>query len=606
MTIKEDLQRAIDISKSEEFAAITSMPSYQAQLARTTKDYQERSWIDFKGFLPKFTTEEFEARRTAYQARYGNTVQVPGFNDVIHILPKTNISVEEMAAHKWAQARGLESPLNDDQLKLLAQKKYKFLSMLASPMPTWSRTYGAVATSMDNIEDAFVTLYWTGRLAIAIAPRLLGKAVPILGWALIGSDILNMANAAVWIGALRRGCKALHGQLLKGNPFSTEYKAEHALRLKKRTPGFGAFLEFLQTTDQLFGVGLCLGGLMGLVQQATMRAMDPEYWKQLDHLIFEANVDEISDWASRAALNDYNSIKTGLQQQYTQFKNEAYRLKATDIELRKNVQEWIGNKSQEAWDWIKSRPEEASKYYSDPLIGSMILSTGQQDFTKDQHTKAFMFLNQAMNGVMPWWYKNDPIKNMDKIMSWKWRAPEPKEPSTIALLEEAIPNWKDTIRWPHIEKKEATFEEIGYAYSARIKESFQTYCLNYKNEYTAMAAVSECNDFINNIVRSYDDNHEVRVSMTAHTAAAVDMIDQGHIVDPNTDQALVDQLYDYIADNERKTTGPTKIKDIIRKGNELGIKWIHTPPKEVPPKVEELFPGWRAMQDQLGELHIAD
>jgi hypothetical protein len=626
--VKEDIQRAVALGKSTEYEAITSMPSYQAELKRTSKDYQERSWIDLTGFLPKFTTEEFDKRRIQYQAKYGNTVNVPGFNDVIHILPATKISTEEMAAHRWAQKRGLPSTLNEEQLKLLTIKKFRYLRALSSPAPTWLRTYGSVATAMDNVEDALVTLYWTGRLAVSIAPRLLGKAVPVLGWALIGSDILNLANLSVWAGALRRGCKSLHGQALKSNPFSAEARAEQALRLKKRTPGFGAILETLQTTDQLFGVGLCLGGLMGLVQDAALKAVDvfsaepfkppkpgeplrfeiqkSEYLNEMQKVLLSGNVNEIADWASKAAINDYEAVKKGLKQQSTQFQDETFRLGSTYFNLQEKTHDWVIKKSKEAWEWLKTKPEEASEPYNDVLIGSTILSTGKQDFEKDLHTKAFIFLNQAMSGVMPWWYENDPIKNMKDIMNWKWRAPEPKEPDTIALLEESLHDWKDTVRWPHIDKREATFEEIGYSYASKIKESFQTYCLNYTHEYTSMAASSECIDFVKNVIRSYDDNHEVRISMTAHTAAAVDMIDQGHIIDPNTDQTLIDQLYDYIADNERKTSGPTKIKDIIRKGNELGINWIHEPPKEIPPKAEELFPGWRAMQDQLGELHIAD
>ena len=606
MGVKEDVLRALEYGKSAEFKAIQAIPSYQTELAKTATDFQGRSWIDFSGFLPKFTTEEYEKRRTQYQAKYGTSIQIPGFEDVIHVTPKAKITVEEMAAHKWAQKRKLPSPLSAAQLLLLTAKKYRFLKSLASPTPTWLKTYGAVATAMDNVEDALITLYWTGRLIVSIVPRLLGRATPILGWLLMGSDVLNLANAVSWGGAMTRGCKGLHEHLQSKNPFHAKYKAEHAIRLKQRMPGFGAFLEILQTTDQLFGVGLCLGGLFGMVQDTALKTINPNYWLELNRIIATGNVNEIANWTARAALNDFSMIKRNLQQEFTQLRDEAFRLKETDIKLRDDVGNWIDQKSKEAWGWIKTRPEEASKYYSDALIGSMILSTGMQEFTQDQHTKAFLFLNQAMNGVMPWWYENDPMTNMPEIVNWKWRAPEPKEPDTISLLEESIHDWRSTVKWPHIEQEYATFEEISYVYSSLIKESFQTYCLNYQHEYAAMAAAFECTDFVGNVIRCVDDNHEARKGMSAYLAAGIDMMDSVHIMPPDITAAAFDQLAYYIEQYERETGQGPPIHDIIREGEALGIEWMTSFPKKTFDKVAELFPGWQAIQDQLAELFVVD
>lgn len=606
MTIKEDLLRALSYGKDPYAEAIREMPSFKAELERTSKNYQERSWIDVKGFIPKFTTDEFNKRKDQYQAKYGDSVNVPGFADVIHLTPPVNISTQEMAEHNFAKKRGLPSPLNPDQIQTLARKKYRFLKALSSPAPTWLRTYGAVATAADNIEDALITLYWTGRLAVSVAPRLLGRVTPVFGWLLLGSDVLNAGNLIATIGALRRGCKGLHGEMNDRNPFSTKAKAERTSRLQKKTPGFGALLEILQTTDQLFGVGLCLGGLMGMVQDAALKMTDPGYWSNLWSVIYSGDVNQISDWASKSAVNDYGAVKKGLQDQYSQFKDEAYRLKAMDQKVREGTYNYIRNKAKETWDWIKTIPETSSQFYYDPLIGSMIISTGEQEFEKDQHTKAFMFLNQAMNGVMPWWYENDPIKNMKEIMNWKWRAPEPKRPDTIDVLQESIHDWKTTVKWPHIEKREATFEEIGFEYSRRIKESFQAYCLNYQHEYKAMVAAYECTDFVKNVIRSYDDNHEVRTGMTAYLAAAIDMIDQGQMIPPETSQDKTDAIAQYINEHERKTGNPPKIHDIVTRGKRLGIQWTNQVPEKIPESAENLFPGWRAIQDQVGELHIAD
>ncbi len=56
MTIKEDLLRASEYGKDPYYKAIREQKSYQAELARVRTDYNERTWIDFKGFFPRFST----------------------------------------------------------------------------------------------------------------------------------------------------------------------------------------------------------------------------------------------------------------------------------------------------------------------------------------------------------------------------------------------------------------------------------------------------------------------------------------------------------------------------------------------------------------------
>jgi len=606
MTIKEDLLRVYEYGRTPYYQAIREQPTYQKELGRTLRDYNQRTWWDPLGIIPKFTTPDFNKRREKYQEKYGTSINIPGFNDVIQIKPKAKISAEEMAAQRFAFKRGLPSPLTDEQQRLLTYKKYRFLKALASPTPTWLKNYGAVATSLDNLEDALVTIVVAGRIAVKIAPRLLGKAVPLLGWLLTGSDILNAVNLFSYLRVTKRGCKGVPEDLAERNPFHAKAKANRVTRLKRTMPTIGEILEILQTTDQLLGTGLCLGGLMGMVWDTAAKIIDPDYWLGLNRTLASGNVHEISDWISRAAVNDYYSVKRALQQQWSQFKDESYRLKAWDQGIRNAVFNWADKKSKETWGWIKTLPQPGMSDFPDTLIGSMIINTGMQDFSKEEHTKGYMFLNQAMTGLMPWWLENDPISNFKELREWKWRVPEPTDPSTLDLLEESIPNWKETVAWPHLDKREATFEEIFYTYAPMIKESFQTYCLAHRYEYEAMVAAYECTDFVKNVIRSYDDNQNVRCGMTAWWAAAKDMVDYVYLIPPDTPQPLIDSLADWIGNYERQTGGPAKIHDIFLAGQNIGIKWERSFPAKTFRTVAEQFPEWAALQDQIGDLYFPD
>jgi hypothetical protein len=269
MTIKEDLLRASEYGKTEYYRAIKEVPSYQKELERTRTDFKGRSWIESPFKLPKFTTDEFEAKRKQYQEKYGTVVNIPGFNDIIHLKLPVKLTAEEIAAHKFALARGLPSPLSTEQLQALQGRKYRFLKSLAVPTPEWLRQYGIMSNFLDNTEDALVTAVVLGRLLVKFAPRVFKGIIPGLGWLLLGSDIINMTNTIGMITFAANGKKRIIEDLAHDNPFHAKAAARRTRKLGRSFPTFGEWLEVLQTTDQLFGVGLCLGPLMGTIVDAA-------------------------------------------------------------------------------------------------------------------------------------------------------------------------------------------------------------------------------------------------------------------------------------------------------------------------------------------------
>ena len=606
MTIKEDLLRVAEYGKDPYYQAIREVPSYQKELARVQTDYNERTWIDFKGFFPKFTTEDFNKRRDRYQAKYGNTVNIPGFGDVIHIIPKARISAEERAAHIWAIKRGLPSPLSPEQLQTMEYKKFRFLKALASATPTWMKNYGAVATVLDNVEDGLITVVVAGRIAARIAPRLMGRLVPGIGWVLLGSDILNATNLISWAAAMRGGCKGLHGAWQEKNPFHAKAAARRTLKLKRSLLSFGEFLEVAQTTDQLFGVGLCLGGLMGLVTDAATKSTNPAYWSNLWRILSTGNFNEFCVWALKSTVWDIVRVRDAIREETDTFFEEADRLKDIDEKIRKKMFDWTRAQSEKTWGWIKSRPEAFLNEFSKSIVGSMIMSTGKDDFLKEDHTMAYMMLDSTIRGLMPWWIENDPLENFKDLRNFKFRAPEPTDHTTIDMLNEHDPEWEKTIKWPHLDKEYATIEEIAFTYAPMIKDSFQTYCLKYQYDWEAYVAASQTVDFLKNVIRSYSDDGEVRIGYTAWIAAAIDMMDRVWIMEPDTPRESIDSLANYIGDYERATGGAPDIKDIARYGESIGIKWMRTFPRRAFDAAAEIFPEWQVIQDQLDELFVAD
>ena len=122
---------------------------------------------------------------------------------------------------------------------------------------------------------------------------------------------------------------------------------------------------------------------MGMVTDTVATAFSPDYWASLSNVLLFGTKEELYNWVSRAAMNDYDRVKKSLEEQFKSLKDEAFRLKNADKKMRKEIEEWTRAKSEETWGWVKTIPEEASKWFSNTLLGSMIMSTRKmRSYTK--------------------------------------------------------------------------------------------------------------------------------------------------------------------------------------------------------------------------------
>jgi hypothetical protein len=129
------------------------------------------------------------------------------------------------------------------------------------------------------------------RATLGLAGRLVGRFIPVLGWIILASDLLNLLSflamtatplyallcggpsqaiaagvpAALFKSALKRETWRAHNL----NPFSRTARARRLLRAAGRLPTVSNLLEVAQTTDQLFGIGISLGGLVGLLNSLS-------------------------------------------------------------------------------------------------------------------------------------------------------------------------------------------------------------------------------------------------------------------------------------------------------------------------------------------------
>lgn len=224
---------------------------------------------------PQFTDAEFEEMKRKYVEKHGYTVTVPVLNDIIHLAKFPPLTDKE--AYQWKY--GLKDEIPEERRAEIQQekdrKKAKFLAMLADPSPKIARDAAAILTAIDDVQDAVSTLACIGMVAaVVIGGPVAATVLGPLGLILGASQLLNMINPMSRFNKLlkrkntgRLAKKNLEKQTNK-NPFSKKAKLSLARRLKKFRPTLGNALEALQVTDNVYGVGISLGPIMGFIQSS--------------------------------------------------------------------------------------------------------------------------------------------------------------------------------------------------------------------------------------------------------------------------------------------------------------------------------------------------
>jgi len=222
---------------------------------------------------PKFTDDQFEKAHDAYVKKNGYSITLPSLDDIIHInRPAPMTPAEEIL---WKLKRYNEiPPARLVELRAVKEKKRaKYLAALASPSPEWLRSAGAILTALDDAQDAISTLACIGAITAAVAG---GTAAALLagpvGWLMGTSALLSLLNPLSRIKGIAGGAKT--GRTSKralekftdSNPFDKKARVRAAKKLAKFRPGIPNVIEALQVTDQIFGVGISIGPIMGFAQ----------------------------------------------------------------------------------------------------------------------------------------------------------------------------------------------------------------------------------------------------------------------------------------------------------------------------------------------------
>lgn len=217
------------------------------------------------------------------------TVNLPGWQDIISIPRGEKPTREQIREYYAARRAGRNPNLTADQIANIERRRSIRERIQSSAQPETAKNWGRVLTWLDDAQDLFSLLAFTGRFTTKLAPRLLGRLIPGLGWVLLAGDILKLLTlissliAPFFVAAchgittgilggmpammMGNAAKLLGHGITGLNPFSRAARLARAAKFSGRLFRFGEILEMAQAAKTLTGYGLTLGGLVGMVQE---------------------------------------------------------------------------------------------------------------------------------------------------------------------------------------------------------------------------------------------------------------------------------------------------------------------------------------------------
>ena len=232
--------------------------------------------------MPTFFPSQTEDRLKV-AAKPGEIV-IPAWNDIIHIARPPSYTSRELAymtgigtqvdAFGWSveeSAKFHELSVSETSQLLEMWREYRevgrrlkqlAMDILKSPTPALVKNFGVIMTALDDVQDFATT--------VGVVSRLLGRVFKPFDLLAIGSftvgEFLNRLNILNRLtgGEISKLCRMLRE--MRNSSHKSRIKSDVDKRMKRLFPSKGEALEILQTTDQLFGVGISLGPIVGLVQ----------------------------------------------------------------------------------------------------------------------------------------------------------------------------------------------------------------------------------------------------------------------------------------------------------------------------------------------------
>lgn len=534
--------------------------------------------------LPKWTDEKFEKQKAAYNKKHGYSVTVPAITDIIQLVPfkpmteketklwTGDVKVSEMprvpktgeeiaaellagkkhvpttrapnAAEQKAYKADLKNQIPAERREeIRIEKKYKadrFVAMLASPAPKILRSAGSVMVAMDNAQDAIATAGVLGMIAGTVlgptAAALLAGPVGMLAGAAALMSAINPMGYMKWPKGRTKKGKEMKRDLEKfsdKNPFSKKARWKTSEKMKKFKLGSSNLVEALQVTQNIFGIGLSLGPILGLAQDILSGV--------------------VRQWTGE--MIDYKLSP----QKYA--KEKIYSKPRAPIKVTKPPPVPPGH-AQAMMKALKSyNAAFATPWHSDVL----------------EESKLMIAANLALQIVTPYLQEWNAFDQVEELADVLVEAPRPTDVLTIEAIEEAGYTIDQVCNWPQNGERWITLGDLFDATWQQAAENLTHFGQANKNSELAYIAAQNANDFALGTIEAIEGPGSVQVEYSHTERLILTILMNGWEYPKDITPAQIQKFEDWVEVHEYMNTQPTS-KDIWRYAEVFcGFTWATSP-----------------------------
>jgi len=222
--------------------------------------------FDYPVKLHRWTSEEFKQKQAEYVAKHGYRITIPAYDDILHLTWNPEPTEEELKLYREKDKEAL-GPYRYNQIATtMAKKRQAFLNILGSPSPSWIHNFGTTMTFLDDINDALGTAGVLARTLGHLLPAAAAKvALGPAGWLFTAAEIAGLGLTLSRTPFKTKRIQHVLNEPASLNPLSKKARLRRMRKLARLELSKGEIIEALQVTDNLFGIGMCLGGIVGLV-----------------------------------------------------------------------------------------------------------------------------------------------------------------------------------------------------------------------------------------------------------------------------------------------------------------------------------------------------
>jgi len=411
--------------------------------------------------MPEFSDAKFLEKKQEYINEHGYSITLPTFRDIVHIGLHKPITEEETALYKSGRRNeiGRARQIELNYQKERARERYQ--KHLASPIPNVINNITSVLTAVDNAQDAIISLAFLGRIACKFLPRFLVSwlAWPIgLLWLIATVMSLLMSPSMCALNPMQ--CKRYMHNRLKLRTKSRKMSARtlraraaggakyELARLKYGMKGYatsGGFMpsfsegiQALQTTDEIWGVGISIGPIFGMAYDLISGGIR---WVAGQKVVFKNAPSDVEVYTKAADK----------VHEYARWKRPEKKM--TPLEFWA----WKDQKIRSGTWGVRSKQDEGIQQAL-KLSQTVYGFPRRTDYVEETALYALAeFGGQGVENVLNYW---DPVSEVEGLEHIQVEAYNNENPLISEMLREEGVDPEERVGWPSLNKRWATYEEL--------------------------------------------------------------------------------------------------------------------------------------------------